>query len=201
MENSRLSTVMVCVCVCVLVFTTSGGCSKKEKEPTPTETTTAASAVVSTIPSTPLAGTVEGEPFVLKKVSLLTAKGFGEWRLTIEGSTPVAATAALRMPVRSALGVGKTLDVAATTLAPGTRPPSVNIQAGPKNMTTNNASYRVEITKWDVKPCPTDDAGTHEGGLASGRILVKVPPENVEVSGTFTDAVVSYGQTPDWKYQ
>jgi hypothetical protein len=200
MENSLASS-SVMIYVCVLVFPAAAGCSKKEKEPTPTETTTAASAVVSTIPATPLSGTLEGEPFALKKVTLLTSKGFGEWRLTIEGSTPVAAMAALRMPVRSPLAVGKTLDVAATTLAPGTRPPSVNIQAGPKNTTTNNASYRLEITKWDVKPCPTDDAASHEGGLASGRILVKVPGENVEVSGAFTDAVVSYGQTPDWKYQ
>ena len=89
----------------------------------------------------------------------------------------------------------------ATPLRPGAKVPSVNIQQGSNNTTSNNASYRIEITKWDVKPCPTDNEPTHEGGLASGRILVKVPSENTEVSGTFTDAVVRYGQTPDWAYR
>ena len=45
-----------------------------------------------------------------------------------------------------------------------------------------------------------DGEATHEGGLASGKIFVKVPPENVEVAGTFTDATVSYRHTPDWTY-
>jgi hypothetical protein len=175
------------------------GCSKKDPPTNETKSTSASAAA--SIPATPLSGTVGGEPFTLKKMSFLTAKGFGEWRMALEGSTPGAPTAALRMPIRSALGVGKTAEVGATPLSPGSKPPGVNIQVGPKNTTTTNASYRVEITKWDVKPCPTDDEPLHEGGLASGRILVKVPGENVAIAGTFTDAVVTYGQTPDWDYK
>jgi hypothetical protein len=173
------------------------GCSKKD--PPTTEATASASA--SSIPATPVGGKLGGDPFTLKKMSMVTGKGLGEWRLTLEGSTPSAETAALRMPVRSALGAGKTVESGATPLTPGANVPGVSIQNGPKNVTSTNASYRIEITKWDVKPCPTDNEATHEGGLASGRILVKVPSENVEVAGTFTDAVVSYRQTPDWAYR
>lgn len=175
----------------------TAGCSKTD--PPKSETTSAASAAG--IATTPLAGKLGGQPFTLKKMSMLTSKGFGEWRLTIEGSTPTAETAALRLPVRGALGVGKTVEAGPQGLTPGASVPGVTIQNGPSNTTSTNASYRIEITKWDVKPCPTDSEPTHEGGLASGRILIKVPSENVEVAGTFTDAIVRYGQTPDWAYR
>jgi hypothetical protein len=179
-----------------LALVVLSGCSKK----TESQSTATTSASASTIPSTPVSGKIGGEAFTLKKVTILTGKGFGEWRLAIDGSTPETAAVALRMPVRSPLGVGKTVEVGATPLSPGSKPVGVNIQRGTSNTTTTNMSYRLEITKWDVKPCPTDTSPTHEGGLASGRILVKVPGENVEVAGTFTDAVVSYGETPDWTY-
>jgi hypothetical protein len=180
------------------------GCSKTDRSST--ETTSASSAAsaasAASIPTTPLAGQLGGQPFTLKKISMVTAKGFGEWRLSIEGSTPNAETAAIRLPVRAALGAGKTAESGATGLTPGAaRAFAINVQNGPSNTTSTSASYRLEITKWDVKPCPTDMDPTHEGGLASGRILVKVPGEKVEVAGTFTDAVVKYGQTPDWDYR
>jgi hypothetical protein len=190
--------------VAVALFSAAIGCTKKD--PPPTETTSAAasasaSKLAAAIVARPVGGELAGAPFTLKKMSMVTGKGFNEWRISVEGSTLTAEIAAIRLPVRGPLGPGKTFENAATPLTPGASVPGIAIQNGPNNTSTTNASYRIEITKWDVKPCPTDGEATHEGGLASGRIIVSVPQEKVEVSGTFTDAAVSYKQTPDWKYQ
>jgi hypothetical protein len=180
------------------------GCSKKEasSEGKPSATTsTKAVASAASIPSQPVSGKLGEQGFTLKKASMVTAKGFGEWRLTLEGTTSGGETAAIRLPIRSALAAGKSIDVGAASLTPGAKVAGVSVQSGTKSTTSSNASYRIEITKWDVKPCPADGEPTHPGGYASGKIRVVVPGENVEVAGTFEDAAVTYGATPDWDYR
>jgi hypothetical protein len=180
----------------------AGGCDGCKKDGTDTKPAASSSASVTSIsiPDKPLAGKLGDQPFTLKKITLLTAKGFGEWRMSVEGSTPTAEKAAVRLPVKSALGPGKSFETGPQALTFGGHISGITVTNGEMNTSSSEATYRVEITKWDVKPCPTDDSPTHDGGLASGRIFIKVPPANTEIAGTFTDAVVTYGQTPDWTY-
>jgi len=177
-------------------FLVAGCGEKKAPPPTPKAAPSAAP-----IPTTPIDGKVSGKAFTPKKMTMVTAKGYGEWRVTLEGVVSGGETTAIRFPVRSPLAAGKVVDVNATGIVPGAKAMAISIQSGTGSTTTSNASYRVEITRWEVKPCPDDGASTHEGGHASGRLHLRVPSEDVEVAGTFEDAVVSYGPTPDWEYR
>src|SRR4051812_35664506 len=97
-----------------LVFTllaASVGCDNK-KDPPGATTKAAASTAASTsaIPTTPLSGKLGDQPFNLKKATIVTAKGFGEWRMSLEGETAGGQAAAIRLPLRGALAVGKTIE-------------------------------------------------------------------------------------------
>jgi hypothetical protein len=194
MNDSRLAKTVL-----FFAFILAAGCSNKDAPPSAKGSAKATTSAAS-IPTTPVDGKLGGQAFTLKKVTIVTAKGFGEWRVTLEG-TRGGETAAIRFPVRAALGPGKTVEASAAGITPGGKPISVNVQRATDSTTSSNASYRLEIARWDVKPCPADSAPTHEGGHASGRLFVRVPSEDVEIAGTFEDALVSYGATPDWEYR
>ena len=141
----------------------------------------------------------------------MTGTGFDYWNVELVGSTPASpdtTTAGIKFPgaklafhAQQALGPGKILEGGSSLTSPSAPlVGGVYVTRGAKTTSTSSSSFRLEITEWKVEPCTPANAYA-TGGVASGRVRLRVPSEHVDVEGTFTNAKVEYQGMPAWAYR
>jgi hypothetical protein len=154
------------------------------------------------IPDAPIAGTVGGAPFTPGDVQITHLRQEDRWVVRIRGKGPTVLNhpeVSLWLKAGAAPVAGKAFDGVGG--ATGFGPIRVQLvgDTGPRDTNAEHGHFRLEMTKWDVRPLdpktpPDKDLPPvlRRVGKASGRVFVTTedPGGPSRLAGVFTDADV-----------